>query len=810
MFSMRMGMGLGAGTSAAVAFDAFSAASPTAEVMDIGVYRYYLFRDPGTHTLSVSAGTARLDILAVGAGASGGGRNSTAGGGGGAGGLVTGEIALETGDTLSIAIGAGGAAATLLAGSDGGPTTITKNDVLIVNCAGGGKGGRNDTGDNDTSMQGGSGGGAGGRASDAAGTGGKALQTTPATAPYTAGFGNAGGSRALIDEAYSANFGAGGGGAGGAGQDTVTGGGAGGAYKELTEFAGLLLNNPSGRYAAGGAGGNAATADGLGGLSVTSAGLSFTGSGGGGRRNGGTASGKGADGIVILRVSNADLEPLASPRIIKTYLDADGYLWVRSQFDASYDVLLKYDANFNMGVMPLTEYLIPYGNAITDRTTGAVTVKLSGDDHAAIGVCGTSTGSGHGPNVILYMTHASGHGLDFADIGNIYVDASAAEFVLVSIVSATVACFIAKTLTGYASWSRASCNASNVLTLKNSDPAESVTFATQASNYFTPSICGINNNSTPVKTWVLDDETEIAAETYYTSQRASFRSVYQEASPWALRDFCEANAGTFTANPSQAQINSSSIEKYLEIDNTYIFGDYGSVVFEQTIALLKNVTMGDVHAGVVEGITATSKKAYAPGVKPLAESGMADINREVNTYATAGWELTDINKCVSVNEPMHRLVMLCDDTLKRAFAHGIDFSYGDGTHTNRKAQGLIWSVTNSPKSRPRILYDIGAKTTGYSVTQRIYRKVFKQGVYGTSTAVYWVTMGDYHYIYIDYHATADENITLPRIFWDKAFTRIETQGTVTAPAASGTIGADGTLAVNVTDWGHTILKVSAT
>src|SRR5690606_15890453 len=120
-----------------------------------------------------------------------------------------------------------------------------------------------------------------------------------------------------------------------------------------------------------------------------------------------------------------------------------------------------------------------------------------------------------------------------------------------------------------------------------------------------------------------------------------------------------------------------------------------------------------------------------------------------------------------------------------------------------------WSVTNSPKSRPRIFVTLGAKTAGFTATQRIYRKVFKQGVYGTSTAVYWVTMGDYHYIYIDYHATAAENITLPRIFWGKAYTRIETQGTVTAPAVSGTIGADGTLAVDVTNWGYAILRISA-
>jgi len=248
---------------------------------------------------------AKARILAVGGGGSGGAysyRSGPAGGGGGGGGVVyVGRMIFDTNTTYKITVGAGGAAASSSGteGKDGGDSSIETNGVVEVLALGGGGGGANSVG-----RPGGNGGGTslqnndGGSSTQS--TNGKPKASEEISATH---YGNAGGACGGYNRASGGGGGAGAiGGTGGedlavsgaggvgatfniAGKETIYGGGGGGgAYGNVSTFG------------AGGAGGGGSGGSGK---SEPENGTDGLGGGGGG---GLALSGKGGDGIVIVRI----------------------------------------------------------------------------------------------------------------------------------------------------------------------------------------------------------------------------------------------------------------------------------------------------------------------------------------------------------------------------------------------------------------------------------------------------------------------------------------------------------------------------
>ena len=255
------------------------------------------------HEFKVPAWVESMEYLVVGGGGSGG-RYARCGGGG-AGGLVTNVMAVVSGTNYTIKVGAGGAAlsasTTATSGNQGGDSTIELNDTPVVIAYGGGGGGTGST----NGKSGGSGGGAGGYSAkkDLHYSGGAATQ---ADSIY-GGLGKAGGNVVGTTSSVTRG-GGGGGGAGGNGANATGSSGAKGG-----DGVESMITGEAKWYAAGGGGGGeskgGAGGSGIGGKGADgkngSPGVDGTGSGGGGTGNTGSyASGKGGDGIVILRYRN--------------------------------------------------------------------------------------------------------------------------------------------------------------------------------------------------------------------------------------------------------------------------------------------------------------------------------------------------------------------------------------------------------------------------------------------------------------------------------------------------------------------------
>lgn len=288
-----------------------------------GVKHYVtIFASTGDHTWPVPAGARKIDYLAVGGGGSGGCGSGGSGGGGGAGGMLENTVAVETGDVLSITVGAGGAGVSVtgsnskVAGNNGEDSAITNGETEVVHVYGGGGGGGGGSGSSSHGAEpkpGGSGGGSGGAQS----------KQYNGAQPIDSAQGNAGGGKdgkVLVA--------GGGGGAGEAGsngaKDTACPGGKGGDGRIST-----ITGKSNVYYAGGGGGGGRGTVSvrsegglgggGKGGISDTNSknsdsnrrGLNGTdglGGGGGGMYSGTGSnyySGSGGSGIVVLSYTKA-------------------------------------------------------------------------------------------------------------------------------------------------------------------------------------------------------------------------------------------------------------------------------------------------------------------------------------------------------------------------------------------------------------------------------------------------------------------------------------------------------------------------
>ena len=293
-----------------------------------------------TYTFTIPDGVESIRYLVVAGGGAGGNGGTAAdggsGGGGGAGGMLTGEgIKVETGNVLTIKVGAGGSGTTDCAGNDGSPSSLSLGSTVIARADGGGGGGAYSW-SVVPAHEGGSGGGGNGAcfSNRKIGAGANAK-----LAEGDRKQGNAGGGVATTSKSgICAGGGGGAGEPGGAGNGDA--GGAGGAG---------LACNITGEdlpYAAGGGGANRAnksggeggsvvidgqksTIGGVGGKNADGArkgtdGTDGTGSGGGGSADHETVVGKGGDGIVIIRYT----PPATSKATVYFSHESDTETWI--------------------------------------------------------------------------------------------------------------------------------------------------------------------------------------------------------------------------------------------------------------------------------------------------------------------------------------------------------------------------------------------------------------------------------------------------------------------------------------------------
>jgi hypothetical protein len=218
------------------------------------------------------------------------------GGGGGAGGLLTGTIALNSGTSFAITVGAGGATSNVTGTQAGSGSSSVFTGVATV-LGGGGGGAINVTG-----VNGGSGGGGGA----------KATSGTIAGGTGTSGQGFAGGTGLFISGTNNNFAGGGGGGSGAVGANGVAGQSGAGGAGTASSISGSSVtyggggggggyNGPASVPTLGGSGGSGGGGAGSGGNTGAGTAGSVNTGGGGGAGSGGSGNGAaGGSGVVII------------------------------------------------------------------------------------------------------------------------------------------------------------------------------------------------------------------------------------------------------------------------------------------------------------------------------------------------------------------------------------------------------------------------------------------------------------------------------------------------------------------------------
>ena len=277
-----------------------------------GTWRHLVI-DADTHLTALR--DVSLQIIAIGGGGGGGGGSSTSsnlwevGGGGGGGGIVTPAVAVKRGDSVDVAVGAGGPGGILgvaavhprptHAGSDGGDTVVTAGSAAVT--AGGGGGGAA-AGSSAPRVY-----GRAGRPQNGSGGGGGGSGSQPGSGD---GAGHDGGGG--IGSLFPVQIGAGGGGGGilgdgGDGDPAVRAAGAGGpGWVVDLDLGGSLVEHSRG-------------GDGAVSWAASAADGTRPGEGGQGARKGtagrGTDGGDGAGGLVVLRWRD-DGDPMAADDLL--------------------------------------------------------------------------------------------------------------------------------------------------------------------------------------------------------------------------------------------------------------------------------------------------------------------------------------------------------------------------------------------------------------------------------------------------------------------------------------------------------------
>ena len=409
----RVGIALALLLSTIVVIPNATAAACSPETTISGAYTVVAFKTTGSCTWTSPTGTVNFRGLIV-AGGGGGGYNL--GGGGGGGGYVEFETLTVTSNELTIVIGSGGAgAASLVAGSAGGSSSITGSSLSLV--ARGGAGGATSYESNSypATLNGGSGGGSSG-ANDYPNTfpqdrSSAGTQTTQNQTPLlsTIAGNQFGGNGAAPGSRW---YPGGGGGAGGSGSNTPGDGGSGRANTILgtsyfwagggggSGWDGFAGVGGSGGGGGGGAGNASAGTGGLGGAGLNNgfagayvggAGGANTGGGGGAGTYSNYSGGNGGSGIVVLRyLTFSAPTTFSTTQSTPTNITTAGTISYSLIFSQSVTGLAADDFQFSGATCNspgVSGSGSSYTITVTNCNTGAMTLQLKANS-----VTGTSLG----------------------------------------------------------------------------------------------------------------------------------------------------------------------------------------------------------------------------------------------------------------------------------------------------------------------------------------------------------------------------------------------------------------------------------
>lgn len=415
-------------------------------------------------------------------------------------------------------------------------------------------------------------------------------------------------------------------------------------------------------------------------------------------------------------------------------------------------------------------YLVSPDADDKDITSGTL-FKTAFDDITPIYFHNSYRGGNHGDSNVRLLTFTTAHGLSVANIGEVWQDASASEFIILQVPSNTtimVGKYDASTLLF------ASANPTAPLT----KGANSLTWNTSEASQLRPSV-----NHITVK--IFDEEGgEITSDGVYGGKYFDVSVSYDIPTVQATVEYLKSNVG----NNTNLSCASDEIEsKYCTVNNIYRFTERGAITEYQAVDWNCSTY---ISAGFIQ-----SAKAGDYYCIPLtSKSGITLQGSEGINVDNSIW---DDAEC-----PPDRFYQFTKQNAEMGFCIGYNSEYGNAIPTARKSLSRAGRYETTGKIYPYL--KVGNVAENSVISAICYRTPISR--YDDDiTAVSWYYIGDDIYLLLDVHKTVNKYINLPSYMNGRKVTLVKTSGSISVQSPFTT--AQG-VKIIVDTYGSAIIKLT--
>ena len=466
---------------------------------------------------------------------------------------------------------------------------------------------------------------------------------------------------------------------------------------------------------------------------------------------------------------------LAKPNLLNLSFDESAVSSIVSDFNSSENIkqtfVINYkldNHNFNFKDIIRVNKTSGVETECKDMTDDICPVNFSSADYMA---------ANHGSYSKLIVT-CSSHGKDYSDIGSIWSDGTH-QFVLIGIKDSNSLFFMGENSLTYPNFTFYSLETSGgTLThVENANHISDIVYTSSARYQWLPFY-----KSEPVKK-VFIDNSEVSENGQYYFNTLKITELYEILNPASVLDKIKLAHGTFAENPTPQNF-SSTADVLLKISNTYTFTGADMCFVATNLCLVQEVTTCFDHFGFTQcaGPNGTNSKIYIPKAKSRNNGSdlTIDYRTIVDRNSCSGMiRLFDYENYEDTNIVPPDRILAYDDTI--GIYLGYMFDYGVGGKNRRAALPSNTAIYISSTTK---LYPYGWTGSATGIYQNrsavCFRKFIDRSKINTNGIISSMTF-EYEghlYIYADFNAVGDYEITIPEKYLGKQIEVLEKRDNV--------------------------------
>jgi len=486
------------------------------------------------------------------------------------------------------------------------------------------------------------------------------------------------------------------------------------------------------------------------------------------------------------KVSDLDTNLLNITGKKLTLLKSGVYLYIRSEFDSTRDLVQKWKTSGSV-VFGNNNPVTPWTTTLVSKTAlnessvfdAGTFIHTASDDACPANYNGTYIGANHGPASMIVVSSAI-HGKTNEDVGSEWTDGSGRKFYILRVVDTNTLWVLSENIGSDSNkWDFDSSITGDLTHSQNATHTSIISVESQSNNQLEYCIKNV------VRKIIIDGNAEISEDGIYYTSELDIIDEYDIINPVALIDYLVSNVGDSEA-PDYSMAES---QVYNNIN--YHINQNGSCVIYYHWLVNQEIDLGYMGFLQMErlytGGSYTKRKQYMPKVLPISDGvktwTLTDIE-DMNSLPATALDFTSAYYETAGVPPDRMVQFLADsgDVLKIGFAMGYVPEIGISENRNDLVS-KAWQIYTTGKHYPHGIDDkLGNLASGTYYNAIVYRQYFRPQFtgYENTSAFYTHKVGNFTYVYLDYHVEALlDKITLPVELNGKLVTVVEKTSNIT-------------------------------